>query len=58
MTVGGFFDFLGGGEKRAPDIVRNLRLEWLWRVALNPKKNGKKALSSLKFFPLFFKGFR
>ncbi|MDQ1343293.1 MAG: hypothetical protein QG650_12 [Patescibacteria group bacterium] len=58
VSVGGFFDFVGGGEKRAPAMVRKLRLEWLWRVALNPSKNGKKALASLRFFPRFFRGFR
>lgn len=57
ITVGGFFDFVGGGETRAPQIVRQLRLEWLWRVILNPKKNGKKAWMSLKFFPRYFGGF-
>lgn len=58
VTVGGFFDFMGGGEKRAPQWVRKFRLEWLWRVLLNPKKNGKKVLTSLAFFPRFFRGFR
>lgn len=58
VTVGGFFDFVGGGESRAPEIIRSLRLEWLWRVLLDPRKNGKKALASLRFFPRFFRGFR
>ena len=58
VTVGGFFDFMGGGEKRAPEWIRRFRLEWLWRVLLNPKKNGKKVLTSLAFFPRFFRGFR
>ncbi len=37
---GGSFDYdqLGGTIKRAPRLFRRLRLEWLWRLALNPRR--------------------
>jgi exopolysaccharide biosynthesis WecB/TagA/CpsF family protein len=57
FSVGGLFDFWGGGERRAPEFVRNVRGEWIWRLVTNPKKNFKKVWTSLKFFPRFFSGF-
>lgn len=36
IGVGGSFDFLSGGVRRAPRFLRALRLEWLWRVSLQP----------------------
>lgn len=48
--VGGLFDFWAGYEKRAPELIRNLGLEWLWRLITFPRKNFQKAFSSLKFF--------
>ena len=34
--VGALFDFLSGEVPRAPQLVRNLRLEWLYRTFLEP----------------------
>lgn len=36
IGVGGSFDFLAGTVRRAPAILRGLRLEWLWRVSIEP----------------------
>ncbi|NDV86147.1 WecB/TagA/CpsF family glycosyltransferase [Aurantimonas aggregata] len=36
VGVGALFDFLAGDVARAPRAVRALRLEWLWRLALEP----------------------
>lgn len=41
MGVGGSFDVFSGTVKRAPVICQRLKIEWLWRVLLNPKKIGK-----------------
>lgn len=41
MGVGGSFDVFSGRTKRAPKLVQSLRLEWLWRLILNPKKFAK-----------------
>ncbi len=38
VGVGGTLDVLSGQVKRAPKIIQALRIEWLWRVILNPRK--------------------
>lgn len=43
IGVGGTFDVMSGQVKRAPKIVQAIRLEWLWRLILNPKKAAKAA---------------
>jgi len=42
MTVGGLFDFVGGGKARAPLPVREMGLEWAWRLALEPRRLGRR----------------
>ncbi|MFH0951179.1 MAG: WecB/TagA/CpsF family glycosyltransferase [bacterium] len=37
MGVGGSFDFLTGRTKRSPRWLRNLGLEWLWRLFIQPQ---------------------
>ena len=44
------FDFWAWEEKRAPKIIQNLKLEWLFRFILNPKKNFSKVINSLYVF--------
>ncbi len=48
LGVGGSFDVYSGRTKRAPKLFQVLRLEWLWRLALNPKK-----ISKVKLLPRF-----
>lgn len=48
MGVGGSFDVFSGRTKRAPKFVQGMRLEWLWRLLLNPKKFHK-----VKMLPKF-----
>lgn len=50
FTQGGTFDFWAGNEKRAPNIFLKLKLEWMWRLVTNPKKNFKKVWYSLYLF--------
>jgi exopolysaccharide biosynthesis WecB/TagA/CpsF family protein len=38
MGVGALFDFLAGEVTRAPEAIRKLRLEWAWRLALEPQR--------------------
>jgi N-acetylglucosaminyldiphosphoundecaprenol N-acetyl-beta-D-mannosaminyltransferase len=38
MGVGGSFDFLTGKIRRAPQWMRAIGLEWLWRLLLQPKR--------------------
>jgi N-acetylglucosaminyldiphosphoundecaprenol N-acetyl-beta-D-mannosaminyltransferase len=45
MGVGGSLDVFSGRARRAPGWVQRLGLEWLWRLALNPRRLAKaKAL--------------
>ncbi len=37
-SVGAGLDFLAGDQRRAPEWVRNLALEWLWRMLGNPAR--------------------
>lgn len=36
--VGALFDFVSGAVPRAPEFFRNLRLEWVWRLILEPSR--------------------
>jgi beta-1,4-glucosyltransferase len=38
MGVGALFDFWAGDKSRAPKLVQKLHLEWLYRLALEPKR--------------------
>ena len=48
IGVGGSFDVFSGKAKRAPVVVQRLKLEWLWRLVLNPSK-----FSKVKMLPRF-----
>jgi len=37
-SVGGLFDSLSGNKKRAPVLIRKMRLEWLYRFLLEPQR--------------------
>jgi len=41
MGVGGSFDVYSGRIRRAPRIFQKLGMEWLWRLAQDPRKIGK-----------------
>jgi exopolysaccharide biosynthesis WecB/TagA/CpsF family protein len=36
--VGALFDFVSGAVPRAPETIRSLRLEWVWRLFLEPSR--------------------
>ena len=44
LGVGALFDFLAGTVSRAPVVVRKARLEWLWRLAQEPRRLAKRYL--------------
>ena len=50
MGVGGTFDFLAGTAKRAPQWMRSLGLEWLWRLLLEPWR-AKRIWTAVVVFP-------
>jgi N-acetylglucosaminyldiphosphoundecaprenol N-acetyl-beta-D-mannosaminyltransferase len=38
IGVGGAFDMWAGSKRRAPRAFRTFGLEWLWRLALEPRR--------------------
>lgn len=52
MGVGGSFDVISGYKKRAPKLVQDLRLEWLYRFLQSPlqKKNVPKDVVKLLWY--------
>jgi len=60
-TCGGLFDFLAGRNKRAPQWMQDMGLEWLHRMLQEPRRLGKRylltnplaiyALLQHRFFP-------
>lgn len=45
MAVGALFDFLAGNVIRAPKLVRKARMEWVWRLAMEPRRLAKRYLA-------------
>jgi exopolysaccharide biosynthesis WecB/TagA/CpsF family protein len=44
IGVGAFFDFLAGRVRRAPKWIRRMRLEWLYRLCLEPRRLWRRYL--------------
>lgn len=38
LSIGAGLDFISGAQTRAPALVRALAAEWLWRLALSPRR--------------------
>ena len=55
LNQGGTFDFWAGVQKRAPKLRRTCKLEWLWRLLSDPKRNSKKVGDSLKIISYIFR---
>lgn len=56
MAVGAFLDFTSGTVKRAPLAVRKFRLEWMYRLLLEPKRMFKRYLiGNITFFYHIFR---
>ncbi|MGP1718127.1 MAG: WecB/TagA/CpsF family glycosyltransferase [Methylophilus sp.] len=50
MGVGALFVFLAGNKPRAPEWVRQYRLEWLFRMLLEPKRLVKRYTVDIVYF--------
>ncbi len=48
------FDFRVWEQRRAPKLIRNIKLEWLRRLVSDPKRNYKKVLDTLMLFKYIF----
>jgi exopolysaccharide biosynthesis WecB/TagA/CpsF family protein len=44
LGVGALFDFLAGNVRRAPGWVRCARMEWVWRLAMEPRRMARRYL--------------
>lgn len=42
LTCGGLFDWLSGRNKRAPKWMIRFGLEWLWRLAIEPRRLARR----------------
>lgn len=42
--VGALFDFLAGNVRRAPALIRKAKCEWVWRLAMEPKRMANRYL--------------
>lgn len=42
VCIGAAIDFIAGEQIRAPAALRNNNLEWLWRLASNPRRLAKR----------------
>ena len=52
LAVGALFDFLSGEVSRAPRAVQEIHLEWLYRLAREPKRLGQRYLLGNPIFLL------
>lgn len=50
MGVGALFDFLSGEMRRAPKWVRNMRVEWVYRLWLEPRRLGARYMLGNPYF--------
>jgi N-acetylglucosaminyldiphosphoundecaprenol N-acetyl-beta-D-mannosaminyltransferase len=51
MGVGGSFDFIAGRVPRAPKVLQEMGLEWLWRFAHDPRR-ARRMFNAVVVFPL------
>lgn len=51
VSIGAGLDFLSGHQLRAPHILRQLALEWLWRVAQSPRRMVPRYAKCLAILP-------
>jgi exopolysaccharide biosynthesis WecB/TagA/CpsF family protein len=38
LSIGAGLDFVSGSQRRAPPVFRRLAVEWLWRLASDPRR--------------------
>lgn len=54
LGVGAAFDFLAGNKRQAPALVQQLGLEWLFRLATEPRRLWKRYLYNNPRFVILF----
>ncbi|MEC3861308.1 WecB/TagA/CpsF family glycosyltransferase [Mesobacterium sp. TK19101] len=51
LSIGAGLDFFAGTQQRAPEWVRRLALEWLWRALSSPMRLGPRYVKCLAILP-------
>jgi exopolysaccharide biosynthesis WecB/TagA/CpsF family protein len=51
LSIGAGLDFLSGAQSRAPRWVRELALEWLWRLGQNPARMWRRYRDCFAILP-------
>lgn len=51
VCIGAGLDFLAGHQHRAPLLVRRIGCEWVWRLALNPRRLAARYLDCALVLP-------
>ncbi|KAA5546123.1 WecB/TagA/CpsF family glycosyltransferase [Roseiconus nitratireducens] len=52
LAVGATIDFLAGEQTRAPRWVQQIKMEWLHRLASNPRRLARRYAQDAFYFPL------
>src|SRR3989338_7933969 len=52
VGVGGAFDFISGKIPRAPKLLREIGLEWMWRLMMEPRKRFWRVFNAVIIFPV------
>lgn len=50
-SIGAGLDFLSGHQKRAPRLVRRVKMEWMWRMLSNPKRLAARYAKGFTILP-------
>lgn len=51
VSVGAGLDFLAGDQRRAPLWMRKVAMEWLWRMASDPKRLVRRYIDCARILP-------
>lgn len=51
LSIGAGLDFISGTQTRAPKLMRASGTEWLWRLALNPRRLSARYWACVAIFP-------
>jgi len=52
LSIGAGLDFISGRQHRAPKIIRQFALEWLWRWAKSPRRLTKRYVQCIAILPV------
>ncbi|MEM8633355.1 MAG: WecB/TagA/CpsF family glycosyltransferase [Pseudomonadota bacterium] len=51
VSIGAGLDFIAGTQTRAPQWVRSLALEWVWRMLSNPRRLAGRYMACIAILP-------